>query len=303
MAEFHLLRPYWLLAVVPIVLLWFQYRKQGRDQKRYNELIDPHLLEHLLVGQVEKKWFTPLNLLFVLLLLTTIALSGPTYRQEASPFAGDDAGLMVLMKMSKSMSIKDLPPSRLERAKQKLRDLLEQRKGKSTGLIVYSGSSHLVMPLTNDAQVITTMIEDLTPELMPKEGDELAGAIELGERMLNQSEKPGSMLIMADSLAVNQLPLLEIMEQTAPLQFHSYNPSGTSIDSGLLRASEIFDTRPIEVSIDPGDVELLAQRAETSITRMSDNKTSERWRDDGYWLLSLIAAYFLLWFRKGWVVQ
>lgn len=303
MAEFHLLRPYWLLAVLPIVLIWFQYRKQGRDERRFKELIDPHLLEHLLVGREEKKRITPLNVLLAMLLLTTIALSGPSYRQETSPFAGDDAGLMVLMKMSKSMSSKDLQPSRLERAKQKLRDLLEQRKGKSTGLVVYSGSSHLVMPLTNDAQVITSMIEDLTPELMPREGDELAGAIELGQRMIDQSGKPGSMLIMADSVSANQLPLFEKLDSASLFQFHSYNPVGAGIDSGLLSAAEILGTRPVEVSLDTRDVELLAQRAETSFTKVTDNGTSERWRDDGYWFLPLIGACFLLWFRKGWVVQ
>ncbi len=303
MTDLHLLRPYWLLAILPIILMWLRYRKHGQDEKRFKDFIDPHLLEHLLVGQTEKKRITPLNVLFVLLLLTTIALSGPSFRQEASPFAGDDAGLMVLMKMSKSMSSKDLQPSRLERAKQKLQDLLEQRRGKSTGLIVYSGSSHLVMPLTNDGQVITSMIEDLTPELMPREGDELAGAIELGKRMIKQSVKPGSILIMADSVAESQLVLLENMKSTVPLQLHSYNPPGSDIDSGLLRTADIFATRPIEVSVNPRDIELLGQRAETSLTQLSDNGTSTRWRDDGYWFLPLVASCFLLWFRKGWIVQ
>ncbi len=303
MTEFHLLRPYWLLAAIPVVLIWFLYKKYQRDDARFKELIDPHLLEHLLVGQTEKKRITPLNVLLALLLLSTVALSGPTYRQEASPFAGDDAGLMVLMKLSKSMSSKDLQPSRLARAKQKLWDLLELREGKSTGLIVYSGSSHLVMPLTSDARVITSMIEDLTPELMPREGDELAGAIQLGERMISQSGKPGSILIMADSAASSQLPLLEKMQTPVATQILSLNSSGSDIDSVLLNTAELLRTRPVEVSLDTTDIQFLAQRAETTLTQITDIEKSERWRDEGYWFLPVLAACFLLWFRKGWVVQ
>ena len=303
MADLHLLRPYWLMAVLPVLFIWFQYRKHRQDESRFKEFIDEHLLEHLLVGKTEKKHITPLNVLLVVLILSAIAMSGPTFRQEASPFAGDDAGLMVLMKLSKSMSAKDLQPSRLERAKQKLRDLLEIRKGKSTGLIVYSGSSHLVMPLSNDARAITVMIEDLTPELMPREGDDLASAIKLATKMLEQSGKPGSILIMADSVSASQQPLLEKMGEGILLQLHSITPPGAAIDPGLLDIAEIFGTSPVEVSLDDSDVRLLAKRAETSLTKVTGSEKNERWRDDGYMFVPLICASFLLWFRKGWVVQ
>ncbi len=303
MTDFHFLRQYWLLSCIPVVVIWLRYRKQMSHESPFKKIIDPHLLEHLLVDQTEKKRGIPLNVLFVLLILSIIALCGPTFRQEASPFAGDDAGLMVLMKLSKSMSSKDLQPSRLERAKQKLRDLLELRSGKSTGLIVYSGSSHLVMPLTNDAQVITSMIEDLTPELMPREGDELTGAIKLGEKMINQSGQPGSILVMADSVRVDHLSELEKINTSIPFQFYSFKPIGSNVDSGLLQASKYFNTHPVEVSLDETDVESVSQRAQTSITQIRDREKGERWCDDGYWLVALIASCFLLWFRKGWGVR
>lgn len=303
MTDFHLLRPYWLLAVIPVVLLWLQYRKESRDQSRFKDFIDPNLLEHLLVGQTEDKKITPRSVLFVLLFLVIIALSGPTFRQEPSPFAGDDAGLMVLMKLSSSMNNKDIQPSRLERAKQKLRDMLELRKGKSTGLIVYSGSSHLVMPLTTDGQVITTMIEDLTPELMPKDGDDLSGALSLGERMVNQSEKPGSIVIMADTIASSEQASLEKRESAIAVQIHSFNPIGSDVDTGIAAVSDLFATRPVETSLDTSDVETIVKGAATALTQITDSEKGQRWRDDGYWLLPFIAAFFLLWFRKGWVVR
>jgi Ca-activated chloride channel homolog len=303
MADFHLLRPYWLLAAIPVLFIWLQYQKKSQDDSRFRDFIDEHLLEHLLVGKTERKQFTPLNLLLVVLVLTTVALSGPTFRQEASPFAGDDAGLMVLIKLGKSMSAEDLQPSRLERAKQKLEDLLELRKGKSTGLVVYSGSSHLVMPLTSDGRVITLMIEDLTPDLMPREGDELASAMALGQKMLEQSGNPGSMLIIADSVSPGQQPLVEKIGSTTPAQFYSFNPPGSGVDPNLQAVAEIFGTRPVEVSLDDSDVKLLAKKAQSSLSKVTDGDKTKRWRDDGYLLVPLICACFLLWFRKGWMVK
>jgi len=303
MADFHLLRPYWLLAVIPVVLVWLQYRKPGAREQRLKNMIDPHLFEHLVIGQTEKKKVSPATVLFTMLILATFALTGPTFRQEASPFAGDEAGLMVLMKLGSSMNSKDIQPSRLERAKQKLHDLLELRKGKSTGLVAYSGSSHLVMQLTTDGQVITTMIVDLTPELMPVEGDDLAGAFALGSRMIQQSGNPGSLLVMADSVAPSQVGALEQSQLDFAVQFHSFNSPGFAVDQGLARAAELFDTVPVEISLDVSDVEVLAKGAATALTQVGDNDQGKRWRDDGYWFLPFIAACFLLWFRKGWVMR
>ena len=79
-------------------------------------------------------------------------------------------------KVTPSMTATDVVPSRLERSLQKLRDLLAARAGAPTGLIVYSGTSHLVMPPTRDTGILTFMTEGLEPGIMPAAGEALAGA-------------------------------------------------------------------------------------------------------------------------------
>lgn len=306
MADLQLLRPYWLLALFPLAVIWLRYRRSGLQGQGIRKVIDPHLVDQMVVGSTVKSIVSPNNMLLILLLLTVFGLSGPTFQREVSPFAGDDAGLMVLLKLGSSMNSKDLQPSRLERAKQKLRDLLELRKGKSTGLIVYSGSSHLVMPLTSDASVIVTMIEDLTPDLMPKDGDDLARAMALGQRMIKQSGEVGSLLIMADSVSAAQITALsEATEKmtTLPVQILSINAIGTTVEPSLEKAGKLFDARLVEVSLDTADVENIARSAVTSLSQVGEHETGERWCDEGYWFLPFIAGIFLLWFRKGWVIR
>lgn len=302
MADFHFIRPFWLLSLLPLLLVWWGLVGRRDQVRRWQTMIEPHLLKHLLVGEQRKNLLRPINLLLILWLTTVIALAGPTWQKEPSPFLDNEAGLMVLLKVSESMENSDVQPSRLERAKQKIRDLMEIRQGASTGLIVYSGSAHLVMPITRDDRIINMMLEDITPELMPVEGDVLTDALKLADRMVGQSGLPGSLLVIADTVAPGQQTDQNAHEITFPVQFLSMLPDGSSLDQGLLSLAKKLDARVERLSIDQADVQQIAGRAETKQAEIVDPKQGERWKDSGYLLLPLIGLAMLMWFRKGWAL-
>jgi Ca-activated chloride channel family protein len=200
------------------------------------------------------------------------------------------------------MEATDVQPSRLERAKLKLRDMLELRKGAATGLIVYSGSAHLVMPLTLDSRIITSMIEDLTPDLMPAEGDALAAAITLASRMLERAGVPGSMLVMADSVSPSQAEALKALEGV-PVQFHAVQSPGAPPDVGMKRAAGALGASITQLTVDGTDAERIVRRAKTRIASAAAEKTGARKKDSGRAIVPLIALVALMWSRKGWVVR
>ena len=302
MADFHFIRPFWLLSFIPLLLVWWGLVRRRDQVRRWQTMIEPHLLKHLLVGEHRKNLLRPINLLLILWLMTVIALAGPTWQKEPSPFLDNEAGLMVLLKVSESMENSDVQPSRLERAKQKIQDLMEIRQGASTGFIVYSGSAHLVMPITRDDRIINMMLEDITPELMPVEGDVLTEALKLADRMVGQSGLPGSLLVIADTVAPGQQTDQNAHEITFPVQFLSMLPDGSSLDQGLLTSAKKLDARVERLSIDQADVQQIAGRAETKQAEIVDPKQGERWKDSGYLLLPLIGLAMLMWFRKGWAL-
>lgn len=302
MADFHFIRPFWLLSLIPLLLVWWGLVRRRDQVRRWQTMIEPHLLKHLLVGEQRKNLLRPITLLLILWLMTVIALAGPTWKKEPSPFLDNEAGLMVLLKVSESMENSDVQPSRLERAKQKIRDLMEIRQGASTGLVVYSGSAHLVMPITRDDRIINMMLEDITPELMPVEGDVLTEALKLADRMVGQSGLPGSLLVIADTVAPGQQTDQNAHEITFPVQFLSMLPDGSSLDQGLLSLAKKLDARVERLSIDQADVQQIAGRAETKQAEIVDPKQGERWKDSGYLLLPLIGLAMLMWFRKGWAL-
>lgn len=302
MSDLHLLRPYWLIAILPILLVWWSLWRKQNPVTSWTKIVDTHLLEHLLVGEKRRRCMRPIHLLLVMWCLCVVALSGPTWQSEPSPFAEDEAGLIILLKVSGTMNATDVQPSRLERAKHKLRDLLELRKGSPSGLIVYSGSAHLVMPLTRDSRIISAMVEDLTPELMPEEGDALAEAVKLAENVFESAGVPGSILVMSDSVTPSQIEVLSEIIVGVPIQFLALHSSSAPLEVGLERAASELRAPVVRLSVDQTDVDRLVTTARSKISTVNIEQAGDRWRDGGYSMLPLIALCALMWSRKGWVV-
>jgi Ca-activated chloride channel family protein len=303
MDEFHFLRPSWLLLAIPALLIWYGLWRQQSRISSWMQVIDQHLLPHLIVGTSARRRLRPIHLLLVSWLVCTVALAGPSWRLEPSPFSDDEAGLVVLMKVSGTMLASDVQPSRLERAKLKLRDLLELREGASTGLVVYSGSAHLVMPLTRDDRIVSAMIEDLTPELMPEDGDALVAALTLAEQVLAKNGVAGSALVMTDNVAPHQVQSLAATKIDLPVQFLSVQAFNAAVDGGLQDAAGNLAAPVVKLTADSTDVERLAGRAKTSIKAVSASNEGTRWLDAGYSLVPLLAFFTLMWSRRGWLVR
>ncbi len=288
--------------MLPAVLIWWALWKRQDRMTLWRQIVDPHLIEDLLIGESGRGGLRPVQLLLMVWLLTAVALAGPSWRTEPSPFSDDEAGLVLLLKVNGTMLASDVQPTRLERAKQKIHDLLEHREGSSTGLIVYSGSAHLVMPLTRDDRIINTMLEDLTPDLMPVDGDALAEAVQLAEQMLHESGAPGSALVIADNVSAVQTQLLASVGPTLPVQFLSVQATSAPIDSGMQSAALKLGATVERLTVDPGDVESIARRAQFRFRDVSAAKDGSRWQDAGYSLVPFLALLVLMWSRRGWFV-
>lgn len=300
MADFHFIRPLFLLAFLPVIFAAIFLIRRQKDGAAWLGMIDPNLLKHLIVGEGKENKIKPMHILCAIWGLSVIALSGPSWREQASPFSDDQAGLVIVLKMSGSMEAEDVQPSRLERAKFKMRDLLEQRSGAASGLIVYSGSAHLVMPLTKDDSIISTMAEGLTPAVMPTEGDALSAALISAEKLLIEAGVPGSVLVIADSVDPGQAGRLAEVASDLPVQFLSIQPSQSPSDAGLLAAAKARGAELVVMTDGDEDVTRLNTLAQSKMLATTANDGSERWEDAGYWLLPLILLGAVFWSRKGW---
>ncbi len=290
---FHFLRPVWLSALLPIVAILLLVLWRQRLDVKWGGVIAPHLLTHLIVKTGKKSSINPAWIVATGMVLGTIALSGPTWRRELPAFVEDKAPLMIALALSSSMAQTDVAPSRLERAKQKIRDLLAARANARTGLIAFAGSAHLVMPLTDDRTVIEPFLAALSPGLMPVDGKNALGAVTLAAQSLAAAPIGGTILIVTDDLGKDeQSALRQAAGQNMLLMLSvDLQPSAgraPSLRSGVVR-----------VSVDASDIRTLERRIETRFQAAQDETFGTRWRDEGYWLVFPAALLCLAWFRRG----
>ena len=112
----------------------------------------------------------------------------------------DKAPLAIAIDLSQTMDAIDVSPTRLERAKLKVRDLLALRQGAKTAIVGYAGSAHLVLPLTDDATLIETYVDALATALMPTPGKDTTKALAVAEAALANAEAPGTILFITDGV-------------------------------------------------------------------------------------------------------
>jgi Ca-activated chloride channel family protein len=327
LAAFHFLRPSWLLVIVPAIGLWLLIRRRLRAASDWREVIAPHLLAHLRVGGDDRWRFRPVDLIVLVLVVGSLGVAGPTWEREVSPFAEDSAPLVVAMDLSPTMNATDVQPTRLERAKQKLRDLLALREGSRTALIAYAGSAHLVLPLSDDPAVFETFLAGLAPDVMPKAGKSPLPALALAEELLKVETEAGSILFLTDGIAAGDaagfrahadrssdevLVLAVGTRDGGPVKdaegHYATDTSGRRVIAKL--DLEGFEALRAEAGVfvagataDDSDVARLQRRVQSHLKRVQREDETARWRDAGYWLVYPVVLLGLLWFRRGWTVR
>lgn len=289
---FHFLRP-WALLLAPLAaLVWWWWRRRSDPMAGWRAQVDPELLaaqtDHGASGQ-RRRW--PLLAAW---LLATLALAGPSWRPEPSPFSEDVTPLVVLLKADPSMDTPDPEPSRIERAQLKIADLAQLRKGQPLGLIAYAGSAHLVLPPTRDTSVVGDMAKEISPSIMPDQGSRLDLAITRAAKLLDG----GTLLVVTDS-AVSVTPeLTKAFADAGKPDVQILAISAPDAPSGPLEPlAKALDADLVPLSVDDQDVETIVRgAARPPVAR--DAEGTEIWQDDGYLLIPLLAALALLPFRR-----
>src|SRR6516225_1922000 len=292
--SFHLLRPLWLIALLPVIAILLLVLWRQSLQAQWGGVIAPHLLKSLTVQPGGTRGIRPAYLVAAGMALGIIALSGPTWRRELPPFVEDKAPLMIVLALSSSMTQTDVAPSRLERAKQKIRDLLAARAGARSGLIAYAASAHLVMPLTDDRAVVEPFLAALTPDLMPSDGHNAIAAVALAAQSLATESVAGTILVVADDFANADASALRQAAGRNNLLMLGIAPSQSAEGAASSLGSNV-----VRVSIDGSDIRALERRIETRFQAAQGETFGAQWRDEGYWLLLPVALLSLLWFRRG----
>ncbi|MGX1099879.1 VWA domain-containing protein [Amorphus sp. MBR-141] len=295
---FHFIRP-WLLLMVPAVLiLWALVRRARARRDVPADGLAPHLRAALTVGGTGGARLTPIDGVAATLILVAIGAAGPTWSRMPDPFVARSAPVVVALKVTPSMEEADVAPARLERGKQKIRDLLDLRAGARTALVAYAGMAHAVVPMTEDPSVMVPYLEGLSPDVMPEDGNDAVAAVSLAAELLAGQDAPGAVLLVADALDPADAAALQ-QEGMPPIAVLAMLPDGVR-DRGFDALGSI---PVVAVTPDDGDVRSLDRTLDAAYRRAMLEDGDQPWDDRG-WLLAWPAALLtLLWFRRGWTMR
>ena len=289
--NFHFLRPAWLLAIPLTVGAWWLIRRARDPFRGWRSVMDRELLEGMAEsGSSRHHWQDDFPFLAAILL--SLAVAGPAWRQEPSPFADDPAPVLLLLRADETMALSDLPPSRLERAQLEIADLADARKGQPTGLLAYAGSPHLVLPPTRDTGVVADMAANISPAIMPRPGEDLSSALRLADRTL--AETGGSLVIVADTA----LPFSGENPTALPLYILAIARDDTPELDSIRSTAAALDAEVILMTADDSDTQKLARKTAQAPIRIAGDEAGTRWAEDGWWLIPLVVLLWLGTFRR-----
>jgi Ca-activated chloride channel family protein len=326
---FHFVRPWWLLGIVAAVLLAAYWARRRIRGSHWEDSVAPELLAVLLepAGQISTNrlpWIAG-----AALTLAALGLAGPSWERLPQPVEQRGDAMVIILDLSLSMLAEDIVPSRLVRARQKVTDILRQRKEGFTALVVYAGDAHAVVPLTDDTRTIENLLSALSPEMMPVLGSNLATALDIARELFTNSRvSQGRMLLVTDGVdrmsdATERrdpdfpLSILGVgTDAGAPIPLDFVNQPGevlrsqdgqrivARLDSQRLEnIAEICYGRYRQLTLDDGDIDdLLATPLPSDDETVEVDREFDTWADQGFWVCVLLIPLLLAGFRRGTLV-
>jgi Ca-activated chloride channel family protein len=327
--EFHFIRPHWLWAIIPLLIIVALIRYVHKQQSGWQSVLASHLYQHLITTAGIKKVRPPLFLLGFCWIVAAFALAGPTWERLPQPVYQLNTGKVVLIDMSLSMRATDVKPNRLTRAKYKAIDLVNAITEGETGLVAYAGDAFTISPLSSDAQNLTTLIPSLTPEIMPIAGSDPALGLQAAIALLsNAGYQQGEVFWITDGITNQQMKeVSEIFndslfrlsvlgvgtEEGAPIQLTNgellKDSRGAIVVprltvNNLKSLSRSSGGRYAPMQADDSDITYLIEQ--TQIEQDPDkNEEAEpesfgdKWQEMGPYLLLLILPFAAYSFRRG----
>ena len=323
----YLFRPWWLL-LLPLLgwLLWQLWHRQKRAG-RWQMILPPAFHAALLSGGNGRDSKLPWVILGSAWVLTVLALIGPSRErvEQASQKPADP--LVVVLELTPEMLATDVSPNRLEQSRRKLFDLLENRSDAQTAIIVYSGSAHTLVPLSDDLSTSRNLLDALKPSLMPQVGHRADLAVTKALALLEQGALgEGRILLIGSTLTeLERQGIQQALDgkSTQFLMIGIGTAEGAPItqedgsflkdDQGAILVPHLdepslkafandLDGRYTHARLDDADLRALGLLEGPRMLR-NDGQTLrlDTWADQGYWLLLPLLLLAACAGRRGWL--
>ena len=164
---------FWVVLGILVFYVW-AFRLKAKAVELF---VQKNLAESILTSYSLKKAWFKVFILLIACALFVAALMRPQWGYKMEEVKRKGIDIFIALDTSKSMLAEDVKPSRLERSKLAIMDMLKNLQGDRIGLIAFSGSAFIQCPLTGDYNGFALSLGDLGVDAIPKGGTSLSSAI------------------------------------------------------------------------------------------------------------------------------
>ncbi|MBF1574682.1 MAG: VWA domain-containing protein [Prevotella salivae] len=185
----------WMLLIIPILVLmrFIVWRKRKRNLRKFG---DPSLLKEMMPDVSKYRPTIKFCLLLSAITILIFMIARPQVGSKISHEKREGIEVLIALDISNSMLAQDVIPSRLEKSKLLIEDLVYHFTNDKVGLVVFAGDAFVQLPITNDYVSAKMFLQNINPSLITTQGTDLARAISLSQSCFTQREHIGRAIIV-----------------------------------------------------------------------------------------------------------
>lgn len=185
----------YLLLLLPFLAAFYLYSNYRR-RKAIRKFGDPVLMAQLMPDVSKYRPDVKFWLVFAAIGLFAVLLARPQFGSKLETVKRQGVEVMIALDISNSMLAQDVQPSRLEKAKRLVAQLVDKMENDKVGMIVFAGDAFTQLPITSDYISAKMFLESINPLLISKQGTAIGAAINLATRSFTPQEGVGSAVIV-----------------------------------------------------------------------------------------------------------
>lgn len=185
----------WLLLVIPVLVLLrlWMWRRQKKNWKR---LGDPDLLRQLSPDVSRVRRLLKFTLVLTALALIILMLARPQMGTRVSHEKRNGIECVIALDISNSMLAQDVVPSRLDKSKMLVENLVDHFTNDRIGLVVFAGDAFVQLPITSDYVSAKMFLQNISPDLIQTQGTDIARALRVSMSSFTQQDRIGRAIIL-----------------------------------------------------------------------------------------------------------
>lgn len=185
----------WMLLIIPILVLvrFIVWQKRKRNLRKFG---DPSLLKEMMPDVSKYRPTIKFCLLLSAITILIFMIARPQVGSKISHEKREGIEVLIALDISNSMLAQDVIPSRLEKSKLLIENLVDHFTNDKVGLVVFAGDAFVQLPITNDYVSAKMFLQNINPSLITTQGTDLARAISLSQSCFTQREHIGRAIIV-----------------------------------------------------------------------------------------------------------